>query len=126
MNALTFVKYLYLLFDEDNPLHNNDSSYVFTTEGHILSLDQHHMKATPPARRRMRTIEMHQCPAYSPFMLAQDNRRPGSGLVVGIRSRPDVEYARHLVALSPSPSDERHWFSYGWCEVPKQEPYVSY
>ncbi|KAJ2502944.1 hypothetical protein GGH96_000680 [Coemansia sp. RSA 1972] len=29
-------KYLYLLFDEDNPLHNLDNSFVFTTEGHVL------------------------------------------------------------------------------------------
>uniref|UniRef100_A0A4W3INM0 alpha-1,2-Mannosidase n=1 Tax=Callorhinchus milii TaxID=7868 RepID=A0A4W3INM0_CALMI len=29
-------KYLYLLFDEDNPLHRSGSKYIFTTEGHIL------------------------------------------------------------------------------------------
>ncbi|KAJ1798113.1 hypothetical protein LPJ59_002709 [Coemansia sp. RSA 2399] len=30
------LKYLYLLFDEDNPLHKAHSQYVFTTEGHAL------------------------------------------------------------------------------------------
>ncbi|KAJ1956693.1 hypothetical protein GGI12_005240, partial [Dipsacomyces acuminosporus] len=29
-------KYLYLLFDEENPLHSLDNNYVFTTEGHVL------------------------------------------------------------------------------------------
>ncbi|KAJ2366722.1 hypothetical protein H4S01_002551 [Coemansia sp. RSA 2610] len=29
-------KYLYLLFDEDNPLHRLDNGFVFTTEGHVL------------------------------------------------------------------------------------------
>ncbi|KAJ1875147.1 hypothetical protein LPJ55_000958 [Coemansia sp. RSA 990] len=29
-------KYLYLLFDENNPLHKLDSNFVFTTEGHLL------------------------------------------------------------------------------------------
>ena len=32
------VKYLYLLFDEDNPINTNDMKYVFTTEGHVLPL----------------------------------------------------------------------------------------
>ncbi len=34
------VKYLYLLFDFDNPLNKNGNSYVFTTEGHILPLSE--------------------------------------------------------------------------------------
>ncbi|KAJ1733051.1 hypothetical protein LPJ61_001744 [Coemansia biformis] len=29
-------KYLYLLFDDDNPLHKLHTNYVFTTEGHVL------------------------------------------------------------------------------------------
>ncbi|XP_067907569.1 ER degradation-enhancing alpha-mannosidase-like protein 1 isoform X3 [Heterodontus francisci] len=33
-------KYLYLLFDEDNPLHRSGSKYIFTTEGHILPVDK--------------------------------------------------------------------------------------
>ncbi|KAM6169717.1 ER degradation-enhancing alpha-mannosidase-like protein 1 [Rhynchocyon petersi] len=32
-------KYLYLLFDEENPVHRSGTRYVFTTEGHILSVD---------------------------------------------------------------------------------------
>jgi mannosidase alpha-like ER degradation enhancer 1 len=118
-----FRQYLYLLFDEENPLHSNDSNYVFTTEGHILSLDVEYLRPIPPARKRMRTVEKHQCPAYSPFTLPLDHQN-FSGLTVGVRSRPDAEYARHLVGLMPSRSDERHWFKEGWCESPKVEPYV--
>ncbi|XP_046281415.1 ER degradation-enhancing alpha-mannosidase-like protein 1 [Marmota monax] len=34
-------KYLYLLFDEENPVHKSGSKYMFTTEGHIVSVDKH-------------------------------------------------------------------------------------
>ncbi|NWU63074.1 EDEM1 protein, partial [Pterocles burchelli] len=33
-------KYLYLLFDEENPLHKSGNRYMFTTEGHIVSVDE--------------------------------------------------------------------------------------
>lgn len=79
----------------------------------------------------------HQCPAYDPFVPTKDPRRPhhnsnsnygpsGSGLVLGVRSRPDVEYARHLVNLTPTAADEQHWTPDGWCEKPRIEPYVSH
>lgn len=28
------------LFDEDNPLHKSDNKYIFTTEGHVVPVDQ--------------------------------------------------------------------------------------
>jgi hypothetical protein len=60
------------------------------------------------------------------FTIHTSTRSPeNSGLTVGVRSRPDVEYTRHLVGLMPSRSDERHWFKDGWCERPNVEPYVS-
>ncbi|XP_064422358.1 ER degradation-enhancing alpha-mannosidase-like protein 1 [Latimeria chalumnae] len=34
-------KYLYLLFDEDNPLHKSGNKYIFTTEGHLVPVDKH-------------------------------------------------------------------------------------
>ncbi|PPQ77269.1 hypothetical protein CVT25_010851 [Psilocybe cyanescens] len=119
------LKYLYLLFDEENPLHNDDSNYVFTTEGHILSLGQEHMKPIPSARKRSRKIEDHQCPTYAPIITTLDhrNKRPGSGLVQGIRSRPDIDYARQLVGLAPSFIDKQYWSPDGWCERPKVDPY---
>ncbi|MEQ2235589.1 ER degradation-enhancing alpha-mannosidase-like protein 1, partial [Ilyodon furcidens] len=33
-------KYLYLLFDENNPLHQSDNKYIFTTEGHVVPIDK--------------------------------------------------------------------------------------
>ncbi|KAJ1110562.1 hypothetical protein NDU88_007912 [Pleurodeles waltl] len=33
-------KYLYLLFDEENPVHKSGNKYLFTTEGHIVPLDK--------------------------------------------------------------------------------------
>ncbi|KAJ7700003.1 glycoside hydrolase family 47 protein [Mycena rosella] len=107
------LKYLYLIFDEENPLHSDDSNYVFTTEGHILTLGSQHLKPTSPARRKMRKIENHQCPAYRPF---QQN---GSGLSLGIRSRADVDYARELLSQAPSDVDQAVWSPYGWCELPR-------
>lgn len=33
-------KYLFLLFDEDNPLHKSENKYIFTTEGHVVPIDK--------------------------------------------------------------------------------------
>ncbi|KAJ7283733.1 alpha mannosidase-like protein [Mycena rebaudengoi] len=105
------LKYLFLLFDEDNPLHKDDSNYVFTTEGHLLTLGSKHLKPTS-VRRKMRKVETHQCPAYRPF------RRNGTGLTLGVRSRGDVDYARELVSMTASDSDKIAWSPWGWCERP--------
>ncbi|KAM4023298.1 ER degradation-enhancing alpha-mannosidase-like protein 1 isoform 1-T2 [Anomaloglossus baeobatrachus] len=32
-------KYLFLLFDEENPVHTTGSKYLFTTEGHLIPVD---------------------------------------------------------------------------------------
>ena len=32
------VKYLYLLFDTENPINANERRYVFSTEGHVFPL----------------------------------------------------------------------------------------
>ncbi|XP_066910395.1 ER degradation-enhancing alpha-mannosidase-like protein 1 [Clytia hemisphaerica] len=34
------IKYLYLLFDVDNPINKDASQWIFSTEGHIFKLDQ--------------------------------------------------------------------------------------
>ncbi|KAF8627175.1 hypothetical protein AX15_004493 [Amanita polypyramis BW_CC] len=107
------LKYLFLLFDEDNPLHSDDSNYVFTTEGHILWLDRKYLKPISAARRKMRRVDAHQCPAY--FGPA----RGPKDLVQGIRSLHYLDYARELVGLLPDDTDEGMWSSTGWCERPK-------
>ncbi|NXM91711.1 EDEM1 protein, partial [Oenanthe oenanthe] len=33
-------KYLYLLFDEENPVHRSGNKFMFTTEGHVVSVDE--------------------------------------------------------------------------------------
>uniref|UniRef100_A0A6Q2Z1N0 alpha-1,2-Mannosidase n=1 Tax=Esox lucius TaxID=8010 RepID=A0A6Q2Z1N0_ESOLU len=33
-------KYLYLLFDDENPLHKSENKYIFTTEGHMVPIDE--------------------------------------------------------------------------------------
>ncbi|KAF8211194.1 alpha mannosidase-like protein [Mycena galopus ATCC 62051] len=107
------LKYLFLLFDEENPLHKDDSNYVFTTEGHLLTLGRQHLKPTPLGRRKMRTIENHQCPAYHPF-----SPTGKYGLTLGVRSRGEVDYARELVAQPASDMDQDAWSAWGWCERP--------
>ncbi|KAG0709546.1 glycoside hydrolase family 47 protein [Suillus ampliporus] len=116
------LKYLFLLFDEDNPLHKDDSHYVFTTEGHILSLPKEVLKPMSRVRRKMRGDENHQCPLYEPVHELSPDGTIG-GLIRGVGSRADVEYARYLVGLRPQSLDEHHWSPDGWCTVPQVDLY---
>lgn len=118
-------KYLYLLFDEGNPLHRDDSNYVFTTEGHILRLDKKHMKPVSAARRKMRKVDAHQCPAYFGPKPTLHHEQGFEGPFQGIQSLEYLDYARELVALPPDESDESMWNPSGWCERPKTELFVS-
>ncbi|KAI9510474.1 alpha-mannosidase [Russula earlei] len=115
------LKYLYLLFDEDNSLHNDDSNYVFTTEGHILTLEQKYLKLPSATVRRLRRAENQRCPAYEPpfFIGAEDM----PGLYVGIRSRSDFDFARFLVSTALSDGDETWWHPNGWCTIPAVDLY---
>ncbi|KAL0573920.1 hypothetical protein V5O48_008040 [Marasmius crinis-equi] len=117
------LKYLFLLFDEDNPLHQDDSNYVFTTEGHLLTLGREHLKPVSAARRKLRKIENHQCPAYEPFAFRSSGSASAPGLTVGVRGRADADYSRELVSLDASDLDGRYWSPDGWCERPKPELY---
>ncbi|KAF8639449.1 hypothetical protein AX16_010304 [Volvariella volvacea WC 439] len=118
------LKYLYLLFDEDNALHNDDSNYVFTTEGHILTLGKEYLRPQRRKEYHQHPIDSHQCPTYQPFVLVYDSPLSGTGLRQGIKHRPDVEYARELVGNQPSRSDMGAWSPYGWCEQPKVDIYA--
>ncbi|ETW84376.1 glycoside hydrolase family 47 protein [Heterobasidion irregulare TC 32-1] len=110
------LKYLYLLFDESNPLHTDDSNYVFTTEGHILLLGQEHLKPMSSAVRKLRRNESHQCPAYQPVSIGKEGL---PGLTLGIYSRSDVDYTSYLIGMPPSDQDKDSWHPNGWCEVPQ-------
>jgi hypothetical protein len=111
------VQYLFLLFDEDNPLHSDDSHYVFTTEGHILSLDRKQQTISSPHRKTH--TEKNQCLAYSPITTARGIQGGYGGLVQGIRSHVDLDYSRELVALLPDEAEKDSWSLHGWCEKPQ-------
>lgn len=52
-------KYLYLLFDEENPVHQSGNRYMFTTEGHIVSVDKH-LRNSPWKKSLSEEGEEHQ------------------------------------------------------------------
>ncbi|KAI9001169.1 alpha-mannosidase [Trametes punicea] len=118
------LKYLYLLFDESNPLHADDSHWVFTTEGHILSLDPSLLRPMSSARRKLRRVENVQCPAYESPVLAYDDWEGETGLKGGVMWRADFDYARELIGRIPSENETRWWDPEGWCVLPKHEPYT--
>ncbi|KAL6299103.1 alpha-mannosidase [Sparassis latifolia] len=117
------LKYLYLLFDEANPIHSDDSNYVLTTEGHILRLSRDMLKPMSSARRKLRGVEHPQCPAYQPPLLAYDDWNAESGIIGGIRSRADMDYARQLIGTRPSDSEIKARSPGGWCARPKYSLY---
>lgn len=118
------LKYLYLLFDEANEFSKSDSNFIFTTEGHILMLNSTHLNPISEVRRRARRHEHSQCPIHQPVV------RPHThGLVSGIRSRPEYEYARHLAGNdmfgNVANDDSEWWDVHGICEAPKVDVFVS-
>ncbi|OBZ71803.1 ER degradation-enhancing alpha-mannosidase-like protein 1 [Grifola frondosa] len=117
------LKYLYLLFDEANPINGDDSNFVFTTEGHILSLDRNRIKPLSSVRRKLRRVEHVQCPAYQPIIIAYDDWDSENGMSGGIRSRPDVDYVRELIGIRPTDIDIQAWSPSGWCAIPKVDLY---
>jgi mannosidase alpha-like ER degradation enhancer 1 len=118
------MQYLYLLFDEENPLNSDDSNYVFTTEGHILSMDSRHVRPMSAIRRKLRGSDNSQCPAYQPWLYAEDFQDSQHGLVAGMHYRPDTDYARMIVGMPETEADARYWSPDGWCEVPPVQLYV--
>ncbi|KAH9947270.1 alpha-mannosidase [Amylocystis lapponica] len=118
------LKYLYLLFDEENALHADDSNYVLTTEGHILSLSQDQLQPISAVRRKLRGAEHVQCPAYQAPILAYDNWDADTGITGGIRSRTDMDQVRELIGLEPTSSDIKSWSPGGWCAVPQLTLYA--
>ncbi|OSX60455.1 glycoside hydrolase family 47 protein [Postia placenta MAD-698-R-SB12] len=113
------LKYLYLLFDEANPIHADDSNHIMTTEGHVLWLDQNYLRPISSVRRKLRGAEQHQCPAYELPLVAYDNAQGETGLTAGIRARADTEYIRQLIGVRPSDLDTKRSFPSGWCEIPR-------
>jgi mannosidase alpha-like ER degradation enhancer 1 len=111
------TQYLYLLFDEKNAIHYDDSNYVFTTEGHILSLGREQLNSTLSTHRKV-PPEQLSCPVYLPPMTGYGSKNR-TGLIQGVRSHVDIDYSRELVALFPEKKEEILWSPSGWCERPK-------
>ncbi|KAJ3559837.1 hypothetical protein NM688_g94 [Phlebia brevispora] len=117
------LKYLYLLFDEENPIHSDDSNFVLTTEGHLLTMSRDLQKPLSPIRRQLRRVEHLQCPAYqSPVMVYSPHGE--NALTAGIYFRRDVDYARSLIAAPSTEEEQQTWSPGGWCAIPKVDLYT--
>ncbi|KAI0091966.1 alpha mannosidase-like protein [Irpex rosettiformis] len=117
------LKYLYLLFDEDNPLHKDDSNYVLTTEGHILSLNRTLERPISTIRRELRRVEHLECPVYRPPLLGAAEYRE-TGLTANIYGRQDMDYSRQLIMAPTTEAEESSWSYDGECHVPKVDLYT--
>ncbi|KAF9309267.1 alpha mannosidase-like protein [Podila horticola] len=130
-------KYLYLLFDEENLLHNElkDSNFVFTTEGHVLSLANKHLSkptATKPVLEQdptprhqyvMKGHHRHQHPRPSepkPWPMCARYQTPATFLK-SIPYRPDADFARQMVGTRPDARDHLELDPDGFCEKPVLE-----
>ncbi|CAE6522002.1 unnamed protein product [Rhizoctonia solani] len=123
------LKYLFLLFDEDNKINSDDQNVVFTTEGHLITLSQQHLKKPSEASRYYRQKEQNFCPVYRPVRNPPDlYTGEAFGLVQSIRSRPDSDYGRFITGLDllvVGAFDSPWWDLSGRCAVPQPEEYVS-
>ncbi|KAF8978196.1 alpha mannosidase-like protein [Entomortierella lignicola] len=138
------IKYLYLLFDEENILHNNlkDTNFVFTTEGHILKLssdfsDRTHINPTSTYQSSGHKNSRDETYHY------QYTRQSSSGSVHGksqidshhsrsvckpyigpetflksIPYRPDADFARQMVGTRKDFRDILEIDPKGYCEKP--------
>ncbi|KAG0019679.1 alpha mannosidase-like protein [Podila clonocystis] len=127
-------KYLFLLFDEENLLHNElkDSNFVFTTEGHVLSLTNEQLRApattesaleqdpTPRHQYVMKGHHRHQHPRPSepkPWPMCPRYEAPATFLK-SIPYRPDADFARQMVGTRPDARDHLELDPNGFCEKP--------
>ncbi|KAH9824690.1 family 47 glycoside hydrolase [Melampsora americana] len=116
------LKYLYLTFDEDNPLNHKDDPFIFTTEGHILFLpnatDLPKNKRSQITRPRQTNSNSNQktCPIFKPTI---QSPKYSSGLKLSIRGRTDFELAKMLTGTDNSNHTESmSWSDYGISQAP--------
>ncbi|KAF9354580.1 alpha mannosidase-like protein [Mortierella sp. AD094] len=138
------IKYLYLLFDEENILHQGlkDSNFVFSTEGHILKLsskylDQGRGSRTSTNQSYRRTNSQHESYHYQytkQFLSAAthgksdvDHLKSGpmckpylapETFVKSIPYRPDADFARQMVGTREDHRDLLEADPKGYCEKP--------
>lgn len=117
------LKYLFLIFDEENPFNRDDGPTVFTTEGHMLEVD-----ARPVLTRRKRSMpaEAPTCPAWHP----ESTDKHQHFLSQSVGRRIDFEYARYLAGYEVLDEvkeiEEGRWSENGWCEVGQSEVRVAF
>ncbi|KAG0303287.1 alpha mannosidase-like protein [Dissophora globulifera] len=147
------IKYLYLLFDEENLLHHElkDSNFVFTTEGHILSLAPKYL-TRPSIERRKQQQPLQQ---FNKNSLSEAIRNHGDGsnsraasettakttttttittagpvckpyygpatFLKSIPYRPDADFARQMVGTREDFRDLLELDPKGYCEKPTLE-----
>ncbi|MBW0486888.1 hypothetical protein O181_026603 [Austropuccinia psidii MF-1] len=114
------LKYLYLTFDEENPINHSDEPFVFTTEGHILYIpnadSMNHNQRLPTWQERKSldsdevTDETDTNPSGSGFPRKTQNKlgtcsifspstksmKYSSQLKLSIEGRTDCEYVKML------------------------------
>ncbi|KAF9434034.1 alpha mannosidase-like protein [Entomortierella beljakovae] len=136
------IKYLYLLFDEENILHQElkDTNFVFTTEGHILKLLPKHLSKEANSFNNSRgqygsqKDEYHyhylkQAPSPAIHDNSNSNNPKPHGLVCkpyvapetflkNIPYRPDADFARQLVGTREDHRDILVVDPKGYCEKP--------
>ncbi|GAA96680.1 glycoside hydrolase family 47 protein [Mixia osmundae IAM 14324] len=114
------LKYAYLLFDESNPVHKDESNAVWSTEGHYLAVDRHKLNhsthplvSTSPQRGALRATCV--------------NPVQPTPWTTSIAARGDADVARALVNWDVSESfalQTGMWSPYSQCAKPELEQYV--
>ncbi|KAF9109341.1 alpha mannosidase-like protein [Mortierella sp. AM989] len=140
------IKYLYLLFDEENILHQElkDTNFVFTTEGHVLKLSpkyfgqdhNHSGDRSSTSRSNGRSASQHNNYHYqytkSSSETASGKRLAGNlvsrpvckpyvapkTFVKSIPYRPDADFARQMVGTREDYRDLLELDPKGYCEKP--------
>lgn len=127
------LKYLYLTFDEENPINHVDESFIFTTEGHILWIpsDRRSSERQTSSRRweeresldsdqlsrqgqpalnssNPQNFDRARSPAQKPatcsvYLSSSSLSKLSSPLKPSISGRTDLEYAK-MITGSPGPS----------------------
>ncbi|KAI1319085.1 alpha mannosidase-like protein [Mortierella claussenii] len=129
-------KYLYLLFDEENLLHQElkDTNFVFTTEGHVLSLSskyldrrEHNSSDREPSRHQYSKQSLsaaiqgayhhHGESVKTGGPICKAYRAPDTFLK-SIRYRPDADFARQMVGAREDFRDQLELDPKGYCEKP--------
>ncbi|KAG0339847.1 ER degradation-enhancing alpha-mannosidase-like protein 1 [Podila humilis] len=139
-------KYLFLLFDEENVLHNElkDTNFVFTTEGHVLSLTNKQLMQSPNTNESSFELEARSeldgtfgprheyvMKGHPHFHLQRQTDpksqpicpryEPPATFIKSIPYRPDADFARQMVGVRPDVRDHMEADPKGFCEKPVLE-----